>query len=95
MKNLLFIDFLICQVGCVAMWNLCLPLLQKDFRKAIKAPLSLVAVALEDIDRFVSYLLICVFVVICAILISRCFHEYQIVNSYGLISNVKVCLPII
>ena len=34
------------------MWNLCLPLLQKDFRKAIKAPLNLVAEALEDIDRF-------------------------------------------
>ena len=36
------------------MWNLCLPLLQKDFRKAIKAPLNLVAVALADIDRYAS-----------------------------------------
>lgn len=51
-RNLIHISvYLLIQVGCVTMWNLCLPLLQKDFRKAIKAPLSLVTEALEDIDR--------------------------------------------
>ncbi|XP_065072026.1 cilia- and flagella-associated protein 46-like isoform X1 [Rhopilema esculentum] len=38
------------QHGCITMWNLCLPLLQKGLRKVVKGPLKVVSEALEDID---------------------------------------------
>eukprot|EP00112_Aurelia_sp_Birch-Aquarium-sp1_P006405 Seg1708.3 transcript_id=Seg1708.3/GoldUCD/mRNA.D3Y31 product="Cilia- and flagella-associated protein 46" protein_id=Seg1708.3/GoldUCD/D3Y31 len=38
------------QVGCVTMWNLCLPLLQKNLRKSVTGSLNLISEALENID---------------------------------------------
>lgn len=39
------------QAGCMTQWNLCLPLLQKNLRKHVKRPLTLVAEALENLQR--------------------------------------------
>ncbi|KAH9492442.1 Cilia- and flagella-associated protein 46 [Bulinus truncatus] len=39
------------QAGCVSQWNLCLPLLQPNLRHNVRRPLTLVANALEEIDR--------------------------------------------
>ncbi len=39
------------QAGCVTMWNLCLPLLQSNLREHVRRPLTIVAEALESIDR--------------------------------------------
>ena len=36
------------------MWNLCLPLLQPNLRYHVRRPLSLVADALESIDRYLT-----------------------------------------
>lgn len=40
------------QAGCVAEWNLCLPLLQPNLRHYIHKTLSLIAEALENIQRY-------------------------------------------
>ena len=42
------------QVGCVTQWNLCLPLLQPNMRHYVRRRLSLVAEALENIERYIS-----------------------------------------
>ena len=42
------------QVGCVTQWNLCLPLLQPNLRHYVRKPLTQVAEALENIQRFVK-----------------------------------------
>ena len=34
------------------MWNLCLPLLQKNLRKSVTGSLNLISEALENIDRY-------------------------------------------
>ena len=44
------------QVGCVTQWNLCLPLLQPNLRHHVRKPLTLVAEALENIQRFAGAL---------------------------------------
>lgn len=41
----------IIQVGCVTMWNICLPLMQTNIRKTVRKQLTLIADALEGIDR--------------------------------------------
>ena len=41
----------ITQAGCVTQWNLCLPLLQANLRQRARKPLTLVAEALENIQR--------------------------------------------
>ena len=41
------------QAGCVTQWNLCLPLLQPNLRQQVRRPLTVVAEALEDIQRCV------------------------------------------
>ena len=41
------------QTGCVTQWNLCLPLTQPNLRRQIRKPLTLIAEALEDIQRSV------------------------------------------
>jgi len=43
----------IIQVGCITLWNLGLPLLQKNLRKNLRKPLQVIALALEDIKRLV------------------------------------------
>nr|XP_033798267.1 cilia- and flagella-associated protein 46 isoform X7 [Geotrypetes seraphini] len=48
----------IAQMVCVALWNLCLPLMQQNLRKQIKKPLQFVAEILEKIDS-VLYMLRC------------------------------------
>lgn len=40
------------QAGCVTQWNLILPLLQPNLRKQVRKPLTLLADALEDIQRY-------------------------------------------
>lgn len=45
----------IIQVGCITLWNLGLPLLQKNLRKHLRKPLQVIAAALEDIKRFVGH----------------------------------------
>ena len=40
------------QVGCVTQWNLCLPLLQANLRHHVRKPLTQVAQALEEIQRY-------------------------------------------
>lgn len=42
------------QAGCVTQWNLCLPLTQPNLRRQIRKPLTLIAEALEDIQRSVG-----------------------------------------
>ena len=42
------------QAGCVTMWNLCLPLLQANLREHVRKPLTIVAEALENINRWVD-----------------------------------------
>ena len=42
------------QTGCVTQWNLCLPLTQPNLRRQIRKPLTLIAEALEDIQRSVG-----------------------------------------
>jgi hypothetical protein len=39
------------QAGCVAMWNLCLPMLQPNLRLQVRRPLTMVANALHGIHR--------------------------------------------
>ena len=39
------------QVGCVTQWNLCLPLLQPNLRSKIRRNLTVIAEALEKVDR--------------------------------------------
>ena len=39
------------QVGCVTQWNLCLPLLQPNLRSKIRRNLTVIAEALENVDR--------------------------------------------
>jgi hypothetical protein len=39
------------QVGCVTTFNLCLPLTQSNLRRHIRKPLTLLAEALEEIQR--------------------------------------------
>jgi len=41
----------IIQAGCVTQWNLCLPLLQPNLRKHVRRPLTIVAEALEKMNR--------------------------------------------
>lgn len=40
------------QAGCVTQWNLILALLQPNLRKHVRKPLTLLADALEDIQRY-------------------------------------------
>ncbi|CAK8690364.1 unnamed protein product [Clavelina lepadiformis] len=40
----------IVQGACTALWNLCLPLLQKNLRKHVRQPLNILAQVLEDIS---------------------------------------------
>ncbi|XP_071793797.1 cilia- and flagella-associated protein 46-like isoform X3 [Asterias amurensis] len=46
----------IIQAGCVAQWNLCLPLLQTNLREHARKPLTLVAEALENIQSLLVLL---------------------------------------
>lgn len=40
------------QAGCVTQWNLILALLQPNLRRHVRKPLTLLADALEDIQRY-------------------------------------------
>lgn len=42
------------QAACVTQWNLCLSLIQLNLRHHARKPLTLVAEALEDIERYVG-----------------------------------------
>nr|XP_014352574.1 PREDICTED: cilia- and flagella-associated protein 46 [Latimeria chalumnae] len=44
------------QVVCVALWNICLPLLQQKLRKQVEKPLICVAKSLEEIDSLLNQL---------------------------------------
>ncbi|XP_071827819.1 cilia- and flagella-associated protein 46-like isoform X3 [Apostichopus japonicus] len=46
----------IIQVGCVTMWNICLPLMQNNIRKTVRKQLTLIADALEGIDSLLILL---------------------------------------
>ena len=43
------------QAGCVTQWNLCLPLTQPNLRKHVRKPLTVIADALENIQRYCSF----------------------------------------
>ncbi|KAK7109057.1 hypothetical protein V1264_013170 [Littorina saxatilis] len=44
------------QAGCVAQWNLCLPLIQPNLRRQVRKALTLIAEALEDIQSLLMQL---------------------------------------
>lgn len=48
------------QAVCATQWNFCLPLLQHNLRKRIKTPLLKLAQVLEDMQRFLTVLLLTV-----------------------------------